>query len=153
MNYARLRSFHAVAVEGSFTAAALRLGVSQPTLSAQVKALEEEYGVALFLRRGRGVAATELGRALLATTRRFFAVEEEMAELLQSASALEVGALRLGADSPYHAVPLLAAFRRRYPGIELALTIGNAAEVLDGLLQQQSDIAVLADPAPDPRFE
>src|SRR5437660_1390161 len=102
MNYARLRSFHAVACEAGFTRAAARLGVSQPTLSAQVKALEEEFGVALFARRGRGVEATELGRALLDVTRRLFAVEEEAGELLSRARGLATGELRIGADSPYH---------------------------------------------------
>jgi DNA-binding transcriptional LysR family regulator len=153
MNHARLRSFHAVAAQGSFTRAAQRLGVSQPTLSAQVKALERDYGVALFARRGRGIALTQLGERLREVTQRLFAVEQEAAELMSHAGALATGELRLGADSPAHAVPFLAAFRRKHPGIALTLAIGNAEEVLDGLLQQRSDAAVVADLAEDQRFE
>ena len=70
MNHAQLRAFHAVASEGSFTRAAAALHVTQPTLSGQVKALEESFGVRLFDRRGRKVMPTELGRELLDLTRR-----------------------------------------------------------------------------------
>jgi aminoethylphosphonate catabolism LysR family transcriptional regulator len=153
MIHAHLRSFHAVASEGSFTRAAARLGVTQPTLSAQVKALEERYGVALFDRRGRGVATTGLGAALLEITRRLFLLEEEAEELLGSARALTTGHLRVGADSPYHAVPFLAAFAQRYPAIHVALSIGNAEEVMARLFRYESDVAVVADIAEDPRLE
>ena len=61
MNQAQLRAFHAVALAGSFTAAAKRIHVSQPAVTMAVKALEETYGVELFRRRGRGVERTELG--------------------------------------------------------------------------------------------
>jgi aminoethylphosphonate catabolism LysR family transcriptional regulator len=153
MNFAHLRSFHAVAREGSFTRAAGALGVSQPTLSTQVKALEEEYGVALFTRRGRGVEPTELGRALFDLTRRLFSLEEEAAELLAAAHELTTGELRIGADSPFHVVPFLAAFRKRYPSLHVSLAIGNAEEQLEDLLRHNTDIAVLADLTPDARLE
>jgi aminoethylphosphonate catabolism LysR family transcriptional regulator len=153
MNHAYLRAFHAVAAEGSFTRAASRLGVTQPTLSAQVKALEESYGVALFDRRGRGVVATALGEALLEITRRLFLLEEEAAELLGRTRELTTGRLRIGADGPYHVVPLLAAFARRYPRIHVALSIGNSEEVLAELFRYEADIVVVADIADDPRLD
>jgi aminoethylphosphonate catabolism LysR family transcriptional regulator len=152
MNHTALRAFHAVATEGSFTRAASALRVTQPTLSAQVKALEAQYGAALFVRRARGIALTDLGEALLEITRRLFTLEEQATELLSRARELTVGQLRLGADSPYHVVPFLAAFRQRYPRIELRLSIGNGEEVLDALLSQRVDAAVLADPADDSRL-
>ena len=76
MNYAELRAFHAVASAGGFSRAAAALHVTQPTLSGQVKSLEAAYGVRLFDRRGRRSEPTELGRELLAITRRFFRSEE-----------------------------------------------------------------------------
>lgn len=60
MNLAQLRAFHAVAREGSFTTAAHALSVTQPTVSSQVKALEDSYGIRLFDRRGRQVVPTGL---------------------------------------------------------------------------------------------
>src|SRR6476661_2647656 len=98
MNHTALRAFHAVAVHGSFTRAAASLRVTQPTLSAQVKALEEEYGVALFVRRARRIALTDTGTSLLEVTRRLFALEEQAGELLSRARALTTGQLRIGAD-------------------------------------------------------
>jgi len=88
MNHAQLRAFHAVASEGSFTRAAAAHHVTQPTLWGQVKALEEGFGVRLFDRRGRKVAPTELGRELLALTRRIFALEAEAEQLLSAARGL-----------------------------------------------------------------
>src|SRR3546814_16155287 len=77
MLYTQLRSFHAVAREGSVTAAARAINVSQPTITTQVRELEAHYGVALFHRRGRRLELTQLGRDLLLTTQRFFGVRSE----------------------------------------------------------------------------
>jgi aminoethylphosphonate catabolism LysR family transcriptional regulator len=144
MNYAQLRAFHAVTREGSFTRAARALRVTQPTLSAQVKTLEEAYGVRLLDRRGQGVVPTELGRSLFELTARLFAIEEDAAALLADTRALARGHIKVGADGPYHAVPIMAAFKRRYDGIRITLNIGNSDEVLQGLLDYRTDVAVLA---------
>jgi aminoethylphosphonate catabolism LysR family transcriptional regulator len=153
MSHASLRAFHAVASHGSFTRAAESLGVTQPTLSAQVKFLEEAYGVALLDRRGRGVAATGLGEQLLDITRRLFLLEEEADELLSRARDLTAGHLRVAAGGPYYAVPLLAAFGARHPAVHISLSIGNSEEVLDALVHYRADVAVISDLEPDPRLE
>lgn len=76
MRHTQLRSFHAVAQGGGFTAAARELGVSQPTITTQVKSLEDEFGIELFVRRGRRIELTETGagfstsRAACSPTRR-----------------------------------------------------------------------------------
>ena len=152
MNHAQLRAFHAVTREGSFTRAARALRVTQPTLSAQVKTLEEAYGVRLLDRRGQGVVPTELGRSLFELTARLFAIEEDAAALLADTRALARGHIKVGADGPYHAVPIMAAFKRRYEGIRLTLNIGNSDEVLQGLLDYRTDVAVLAKVPDDARL-
>ena len=81
MNWAQLRAFHAVAREGSFTTAARALRLTQPTVSSQVSALEEGYGVRLFDRRGRRVVLTALGSSLHAATQRLFALEDEVEDI------------------------------------------------------------------------
>ena len=143
INHAQLRAFHAVAGEGGFTRAAAALNVTQPTLSGQVAALEETYGVRLFERRGRGIELTDLGHRLFEITRRLFAQEVEAEQLLVAARGLMSGLLRVGADAPYHVVPLLATFHRRYPGIRLSMSFGNSEYVLQQLLERRSDVAVL----------
>lgn len=152
MNYSRLRAFYAVAREGGFTRAARALNVTQPTVSGQVKALEEDYGVRLFERRGRRVETTPLGRELFETARRMFDIEEEARDILAAARELRRGHLRVGADGPYHVIPALAAFNRRYPGLDVSLKMGNSDEVLRDLLNYACDVAVLANVAEDARL-
>ncbi len=152
MNLAQLRAFHAVAREGSFTTAARALAVTQPTVSSQVKALEDGYGVRLFDRRGRRVAPTELGNALFAITQRLFSLEEEADDILAAARELDRGQIRVGADGPHHVMPILAAFNRRYPGLDVSLSMGNADTVLNDLRNYRIDVAVLAKVDEDPRL-
>jgi aminoethylphosphonate catabolism LysR family transcriptional regulator len=151
INHAQIRAFHAVARAGGFTRASVELHVTQPTLSGQVAALEETYGVRLFERRGRGSDLTDLGRGLFAITSRLFSQEAEAEQLLAAARGLATGQLRVGADAPYTVIPLLATFNRRHPGIRLTMSFGNSERVLRDLLDRRSDIAVLPDLKPDPR--
>jgi DNA-binding transcriptional LysR family regulator len=144
MHYTRLRSFHAVATSGGFNEAAAAFNISQPTLSAQVGDLEDEYGLELFVRKGRRRELSEVGRQLLAITTRLFAEEEEAVAFLEQSSELKTGKLSIGAVGPYHVTEMLAAFNRAYPRIELAVKLGNSHDVLADLLEYKSDIAVLA---------
>lgn len=152
MNLAQLRAFHAVAREGSFTTAARALSVTQPTVSSQVKTLEDSYGIRLFDRRGRRVVVTELGKTLFAITRRLYALEEEAEDVLAAARKLEHGHIKVGADGPHHIIPILAAFASRYPALEVSLAMGNADKVLHDLRHQQIDVAVLAKVDDDPQL-
>src|SRR5690348_3183557 len=152
MRLAHLRSFFAVARHGGFTAGARALHVSQPTVTAQVRALEETYGIELFVRDGRSVALTAAGEALFGIAERIFEQEEEALALLRNTGELRAGRLRVGAVGPYHVMEMLAAFRARHPAIELAVTLGNSEQVVAGLLDRSTDVAVLAQYAHDPRL-
>lgn len=152
MNLTQLRSFHAVASSGGFVAGASALNVSQPTLTAQIKALETEFGVELFYRRNRRSELTPSGRDLHAITLRLFAEEQEAREFLSAAKGLHTGHLRIGAVGPYHVTEMLAAFNQRHPGITLSMSIGNSSVVQHDLLDYKSDVAVLAHIDPDERL-
>jgi len=152
MRHTQLRSFHAVAQRLSFTAAARELGVSQPTITTQVKSLEQEFGVELFVRRGRRIELTETGGGLLDITRRLFADEKEAADFLNETRGLKTGHLRVGAVGPYHVTDMLAAFNARYPGLYVSVTVGNSRDTLRDLLDYRTDVAVLAHVDPDPRL-
>ncbi len=143
ISHAHLRSFNAVATHGSFTRAAEMLNITQPTLSGQVKELEERYGTRLFVRHGRRVELTEIGKSAFAITRLMFRHEEEVEQLLQSARALTSGQLRVGADSPYIATPLLAQFQRLYPGIRISIRYGNSEELMHWIESRRCDVAFL----------
>ena len=144
MLYTQLRSFHAVASEGGFTAAARAINVGQPTITTQVKGLEEYFQVELFHRRGRRVELTDLGKTLFGLSQRILTLEAETAELLAAAGRLNMGTLKVGAVGPFHAIEMLGAFNERYPGIKLPVRTGNSREMLDLLLDFQVDVAVLA---------
>jgi aminoethylphosphonate catabolism LysR family transcriptional regulator len=152
MNLTQLRAFHVVARAGSFSLAARTGGASQPTLSAQVKALEASYGVGLFARKGRGVQLTPVGQSLHAITSRLFAAEDEAQALLAGSRALTRGHLRVSADSAYHVMPILAALKRRHEGLTFSLKIDNSAAVIDQLIDHSADIAVMAKMTSDPRL-
>jgi aminoethylphosphonate catabolism LysR family transcriptional regulator len=152
ISHSQLRAFHAVATEGSFTKAAQLLNVTQPTLSGQVRALEERFGVRLFDRRRRRIEVTDIGRNLLDITFRMFSLELEAVQVLSAAHALKRGHLRIGADAPYHSVPFLSAFHRRYPDLRLRMTMGNTKSLLDDLLDQRCDVAIAANVKTDSRI-
>ena len=149
ISHANLRSFHAVATHGSFTRAAEMLNITQPTLSGQVKELEERYGTKLFLRHGRRIELTDIGKSAFAITRQLFRYEEEVEQLLQSAHALTSGQLRVGADSPYIATPLLAQFQRLYPGIRISIQYGNSQQLMSWLQSRRCDVAFLPNIPPE----
>jgi aminoethylphosphonate catabolism LysR family transcriptional regulator len=144
MRSTQLRSFHAVASAGGFVAGAERLNISQPTLTAQVAALEREFNVELFHRHNRRSELTAAGRDLLAITTRLFAEEQEAREFLNDSKGLRTGHLRVGAVGPYHATEMLAAFGKTYPGIRISVSIGNSWDVQSALLAYETDVAVLA---------
>ncbi len=152
ITHAQLRAFHAVARAGGFTAAARRLKLTQPAVTQQVRALEEAHGVDLFHRRGRQVELTDTGAALHAITRRIFELEDEAAHLLASVGGMQRGRLRVGADGPYHVIGIIAAFRRRFPGVQISVTIGNSQAMRESLLDYRADVAVLAEDDGDERF-
>lgn len=152
INVALLRSFHAVALHGSFSRAARVMNVTQPTLSQQVKLLEETYGVRLLERTGRGVQPTTLGKALFEITHRLFEIEQEAAELLSGAKRLTSGRILIGADGPFHVVPLIRRFQQLHPGPELVLSLGNSTEMLADLLSTKLDVVLIADLPGDSRL-
>lgn len=147
-----LSAFHAVAQAGSFTRAARARNVSQPTLSAQVRGLEEAYGVRLFDRVGRAVRLTPLGQSLFVITARLFAAEDEAQALLAGVRTLSRGHLRIAADSANHVMPALGRIRDRHPGLTFSLAIGNSSDVLRAILDYSADVAVTAKQTSDPRI-
>jgi aminoethylphosphonate catabolism LysR family transcriptional regulator len=148
----QLRSFHAVACAGGFTGGAKRLHISQPTVTTQVRFLEETYGAELFYRRGHKVTLTPLGEQLFELAQKIFALESETVHLLEDSGELKSGHLRVGAVGPFHVTEMLAGFNRRFPGMHVSVRVGNSQAALQALVDYQTDVAVLAQFTDDPRF-
>ncbi|HYC38612.1 MAG TPA: LysR substrate-binding domain-containing protein [Usitatibacter sp.] len=152
MRLTQLRSFHAVARAGGFTGGARLLHISQPTVTTQVRFLEETYGIELFYRRGHSVRLTPLGEQLYAMAQKIFALESETIHMLEDSGELRSGHLRVGAVGPFHVTEMLARFNRRHPGLEVSVRVGNSEAVQQDLLDYRTDVAVLAQFTDDPQF-
>ncbi len=121
-----LRAFAAVAQHGSFTKAAAQLHVTQSAVSHQVQALEQFWGLRLFLRDTRSVTLSDNGRALLPVVRDCFARVRDTAQRLRTEEA--VGPLRVSLLQSFAVrwlLPRLADFRDRHPGIEVWLATSS----------------------------
>lgn len=147
-----LRAFHATARHGGMSGGARFLNVSQPTVSNHVHALETEFGVELFVQRGRRVELTEFGQSLLDITNRLFELETESRKLLLEAKGLMVGHLRVGAVGPYNVMHLLSVFHQCNPRIRVSMNVGDSTEVIDLIRNYQADIGVLVHEVDDPRM-
>lgn len=153
-----LRCFIAVADEGSFTKAAQRLHVTQPTLSVQIRELEKYLGFDLFIRTTRSIDLTREGRAFLADARRMVAESDRIKGAirnlrLEGARRLDLGATFYTIDIPER-VALIEKFMALHP--ELSLDIDNRwqNDLLDDLLNGALDLAlVIGVPVPRARFD
>jgi len=144
MSVAQLRAFFFVAQHGSFSAAARAMGLTQPTLTTQVQALEKKHKVELFHRRGHGVELSAVGQRLLPIARQLSALELDAYNLLHDSGELQAGDLRLGAVGPFHVIEMVDAYRRRYPRIDVSIRMGNSSAVFKDLENYVVDIGVLA---------
>jgi aminoethylphosphonate catabolism LysR family transcriptional regulator len=153
MNKTQLRSFHTAAELGGFTAAARALRISQPTVTTQVRSLEAEYGVELFIRQGRHVQLTQAGTELFEITKRMTLHEVEAREYLRAQSGRLTGHLRLAAVGPFHATDVLVALKTQHPDVKVSVLLGNSQLTLQRLLEFDADIAMIAHFDDDPRVE
>lgn len=151
-NYQHLRAFHAIATDGGVSRAARRLNVSQPTLSQQLKILEERHGVSLFESRKVPLTLTSAGKELFAMTSKLFAIVSDIGEMLGSTSGLDNGMLRLGADNPYYAAKIVSVLSQRCPGTRVQVRMGNAREVMKWLADAHVDAALASEPPADGAF-
>jgi len=152
VNFQHLRTFHAVALESSFSRAARRLNISQPTLSQQLKLLESRYGTMLFEGRSRPLNLTPIGQELLVLTRRIFAAADEIEDLLGNRPITQPIRIRLASDSPIYAARLTETLMRADPRAVVEVQVDNSHDTLDRLLEAKADVAIVSDPPIDPRF-
>ena len=152
MNLTQLRVFDAVIRSGSVTAAARRLHVTQPAVTNHLKALEDHYDVSLFRRQGRSLRATRLGHDLADISGRLFALEEQAGDLLEATRKLERGSVRIASDGPYLLIPIVKAFRERFPGVRVEMQIANTEDVQAMLIAERCDVTIQGQREDDSRI-
>ena len=153
MELHQLRYFCAVAKAASFTRAAERLGISQPSLSQQIGRLEKKIGTPLFVRMGRAVRLTPYGDALLPRAQQIL---KEISEAESSLSNLREGTrgvLRIGVIPtimPYLIAPRIQEFCRKFPDLEVQLSERITTRLVEDVQAGQLDLAVLSLPIANP---
>ncbi len=142
-----LRYFIAVAEELHFGRAAERLGISQPPLSQQIQALEEEISARLFERTNRRVELTDAGRLFLDESRQVLAQVDKAVLLARRAHLGELGELKIGftSSAPFTStIPSsIHAFRKAYPEVHLDLQEMSSRQVLRALLEESLQVGVI----------
>ncbi len=154
MELRHLRYFIAVAEEEHITRAAERLGMQQPPLSQQIKAIERELDVQLFRRKARGVELTDAGRAFLDNARAILARLDHAFETTRRTARGEQGRICVGVTptGPFHPfVPrVIRAFREAFPLVSVTLEECLSLELIERLRNEQIDAAFLRTPVADP---
>lgn len=153
MRYAQLRAFHHVALHGGFSRAADAMNQSQPSLSDQVRKLEQAHDVLLFHRDGRRISLTASGEELFRLTSEFFEQETRIGDFLNESRAEAAGTLRIVADSAHHVTELVGRFRALYRNVYVALHTGNTEEVLTKLRNYEADVGVVGNMISAPDLE
>lgn len=151
-----IRYFLAVAEQGNFTRAAEVLHVSQPTLSQQIKQLEETLGTPLLDRSGRTVRLTDAGAAWMRYARLALQDLDEGARAIHDVATLERGNLRLAMTptfSAYLVGPVIDAFYRRYPGISLSIQEITQDKIEALLAEDRLDLGIAFGQAQSPDIE
>jgi DNA-binding transcriptional LysR family regulator len=150
MDFRRLEIFVKVAELGSFSRAAEALFLTQPTVSEHVRGLEDELGVQLLDRLGRGTTPTRAGTLLLGYARRILALAREASQAIEHFQGRVSGELTIGGSSvpgEYVVPAVIGAFRGKYPDVRISLLIGSSREVQQWVEEGRVEIGVVGAPA------
>lgn len=151
MRYTQLRAFHNVSLHQGFSRAAEALNQTQPSISDQVRRLEQANDTLLFHRDRRQVRLTQAGEDLFRLTREFFDVEERIEDYLDRKRSAISGKIRIIADSALHITDAISAFRADHPNVFLSVHTGNTQDVLQRLRNYEAEVGVVGslEPTPD----
>src|ERR1700747_213632 len=151
IEFRHLRTFLALAQVANFSETGRQLGLSQSAVSRHIRSLEEMLGVRLFERLGRRAVLTSAGRALRTRLQTLMREAESLPRAIRDLAQGVRGDLRIGASvTASNAIvpPVLGAYRRQYPNVELALQPSNNARLLETLGSGEIDLAFVGCEAP-----
>ncbi len=145
INLSELRVFVTAAEEGNFSRAAERLQLSQSAISQNIQAIEREYGVELFIRRGRSVELSEAGTAILPLAREVLHSSSRFEDAMQNATKQIGGDLLLGCSTSsgrYLMPSLLSQFQKQFPSVRSRIKVLSREQVLEQLLSEMIPLGV-----------
>ena len=156
LNLNQVRVFYHVAKNLSFTSAAKELLISQPAVTAQIKAFGEYCDLNLFKKRGRGIRMTDEGRTIFNYIRPIFEQEKEVENVIEDLRELKRGVLRLGTSKSYarYIMPgLVRKFHEKYCHIEIHLDEGSSAAMIKSICDLKNEVALIAKVIEEPDVE
>jgi DNA-binding transcriptional LysR family regulator len=155
MDLHQLQAFDQIVFHGSFSKAARKLGLSQPTISLRIRALEQEVGGALFLRRGSQLDLTDLGQNFLPYAQTALRAMTTGADVARRTLQGERGQLRI-ATLPSLATGFfattIARFHHYYPNIDVAIHTGHTREIIDMLYEHYVHLGFVVGPLHHPEI-
>jgi LysR family transcriptional regulator for metE and metH len=148
VTFKQLRVLAAVVRTGSVTGAAQQLNVSPPAVTLQMQLLQDQAGLPLVERNAAGTTATDAGAEILRAVEQIETILADCSAALAAIAGTQSGMVSVGVISTakYFAPRVLGAFARAHPGIDLRITIGNRAEMIEGLNRYAIDFAVMGRP-------
>src|SRR6185312_9054946 len=155
MTLEQLRIFVAVADRQHLTQGAVALNLSPSAVSTAIRTLEDRYGTKLFNRVGRQIELTDTGRRFLPEARAALTAAAAAELALVESASLTVGSLRLQASqtvAAYWLPPVLMRFRAAYPGVSLALDIGNTETVTRAVREGAADLGFIEGEVDEPQL-
>nr|WP_319389919.1 LysR substrate-binding domain-containing protein [uncultured Cohaesibacter sp.] len=139
----QMRAVEAVVRTGSFSAAAKELGISQPSVSNHLSALEKHYRTQLVHRNGRQAEATETCREILSRIRSVLAMTDEIEHALEGRRRMQAGSLRLGYSTYQFAMPILSTFMAKFPDVEIEARAMASYDLLPLLEDGKFDVVFI----------
>ena len=156
LNLNQLKAFYLAATCGSISRAAEKLFISQPAVSMQIKALEEQYSVQLFIRRKKRLELTEPGKELFQRAEKIFAIVASAERLLAHYAEPGQDVLRIGSTKTlvrYFLRGYISRFQQSFPNIHIEINEGSSEEIVQSVLDQRSDIAIVGIVAYDAKLK
>lgn len=145
MELRQLKYFVALADAGSMSRASTLLSVAQPAISRQLRSLEEEVGLSLFTRTGRGVELTDAGRVLLERAAPIIENVNDLVEEVRGLQGVVSGKVRVGlppTESQFFAAPLVLRINKKYPNVSLQIIEAFSGDVNEWLATGRIDLAL-----------
>lgn len=149
-----MRSLLAVADTGAITAAANRLGLTQPALSRRIQQLEDEFGAALLTRGRKGARLTPVGQIVAAEARVLVARYDNLRQEVAAHARMEVGTVRLGGGATaveFLVPPAIAAFQRQFPGVRFHVKEAGSQEIEEDVLNGRLELGLVTMPVVNSR--
>lgn len=144
-NHHQFEAFAYVVREGSFSAAAARLGVTQSTITQHIAKLEKSVGTVLLLRGRDGVDLTSAGQEFYDLADRMVALDAEVSERLEGYNAMQEGRLKVIGNAPQPALKIIARFRKRFPDIRIEFGLHDWTTATSMTRNRLADVGLITD--------